>query len=446
VFEKDVFTTFTLYTAKEMSKIEKTDLDELIEHRIISADIAVAIENYYKNKVDESPSKLLLVFGILGAVLGGLGIILVFAHNWDDFSITVKCILSVVPLALGQLLCAFTLFKKPESLVWRESSAAFLFLSIGASLALIAQTYNIPGDFSSFILTWSLLGLPLIYALKSQVASLLYLIGITTYCVSYNYSNNLEHENHWYWLLLVAAFPNYYFLIKEKIKGNFTAIHHYFIVLSITICLGSLANNNDDTLIFYNYVFLFGLFYFIGKSKLFLPLKRISNSYAIIGKLGGLYLLYMASFKWMWEEILSSTYDVNRVFFGIGTVLFLALLFRLYQLWKAQQLHFEPLIQYSFLVVVILFFIDEVSRLLAVIVTNFYLLFIGIMEINRGNKENSIARMNFGILIIAVLITCRFFDTNMSFVVRGVLFILVGIGFFTLNYYMLRKKNINEKQ
>jgi uncharacterized membrane protein len=201
-----------------MSKIEKTVLEELIEHRIISAETAAAIENYYKNKEQDSPSKLLLVFGILGALLGGLGIILVFAHNWDDFSITIKCILSVLPLALGQLLCAYTLFKKPDSQMWRESSASFLFLSIGASIALIAQTYNIPGDFSSFILTWCLLGLPLVYILKSQVASLLYLIGITVFCVSKNYFGYPRYEDHWYWMLLAAILPNYYTLIKEKIN------------------------------------------------------------------------------------------------------------------------------------------------------------------------------------------------------------------------------------
>ncbi len=430
-----------------MAKIEKTVLEELIEHRIISTETAAAIENYYKNKEEDSPSKLLLVFGILGALLGGLGIILVFAHNWDDFSITVKCILSVLPLALGQLLCAYTLFKKPDSQMWRESSATFLFLSIGASIALIAQTYNIPGDFSSFMLTWCILGVPLVYILKSQVASLLYLIGITTFCVSKNYLGYPRLENHWYWLMLLAVIPNYFTLIKEKINGNFTVFHHYFIAISIAICWGSVANNNsNETLIFFNYIFLFGLYYFIGKTQLFLPLKTIANSYAVIGKLGGLYLLYMASFKWMWEEILNSTYDLFTIFFGITVVLFLGLLFRLYQLSRIKQLAIEPLIQYSFLVLVVLFFVNEVSTLFAVILTNFYLLFIGIKEINRGNKERSIARMNFGILIIAVLVTCRFFDTNMSFVVRGVLFILVGIGFFTLNYYMLRKKNSHEKQ
>ena len=213
-----------------MTKIEKTDLEELIEHRIISIDTAAAIENYYKNKADESPSKLLLVFGILGSLLGGLGIILVFAHNWDDFSIKVKCIISLVPLAVGQFLCGYVLIKKPESLVWRESSTAFLFLSIGASIALIAQTYNIPGDFSSFMLTWSLLGLPLVYILKSQIASFLYLIGITTFCVSKNYLDYPTDEDYWYWLslrgrveLLTGKFENAqstFQEVKEAIDKN----------------------------------------------------------------------------------------------------------------------------------------------------------------------------------------------------------------------------------
>jgi hypothetical protein len=72
-------------------------------------------------------------------------------------------------------------------------------------------------------------------------------------------------------------------------------------------------------------------------------------------------------------------------------------------------------------------------------------LLIGIREIQKGNEEISIARLNFGVLIIAILITCRFFDTEMSFIARGILFILVGVGFFGLNYYLLKNKKQHEK-
>jgi len=39
-----------------------------------------------------------------------------------------------------------------------------------------------------------------------------------------------------------------------------------------------------------------------------------------------------------------------------------------------------------------------------------------------------------------LLIICRFFDTNLSFVLRGLLFVLVGLGFFAMNYWMIRKR------
>jgi hypothetical protein len=73
-----------------------------------------------------------------------------------------------------------------------------------------------------------------------------------------------------------------------------------------------------------------------------------------------------------------------------------------------------------------------------------YILFLGLQEIQKGNKTNSLARLNFGILIIAVLTGCRFFDENMTFVVRGVMFIIVGFGFFALNYFLLKKRKQHE--
>jgi hypothetical protein len=39
-----------------------------------------------------------------------------------------------------------------------------------------------------------------------------------------------------------------------------------------------------------------------------------------------------------------------------------------------------------------------------------------------------------------VLIGCRFFDTDMSFVIRGLLFVGIGVGFFVMNIYMIRKR------
>jgi hypothetical protein len=69
---------------------------------------------------------------------------------------------------------------------------------------------------------------------------------------------------------------------------------------------------------------------------------------------------------------------------------------------------------------------------------------IGILTLRSGSQKEHLGLMNAGLLIIAILIICRFSDTNMSFVVRGVLFVLLGIGFFLANYRLLKKRKSEE--
>jgi uncharacterized membrane protein len=44
------------------------------------------IKQFYQQQSGKSGNRLIVVFGILGAILVGLGIILIIAHNWDDLS------------------------------------------------------------------------------------------------------------------------------------------------------------------------------------------------------------------------------------------------------------------------------------------------------------------------------------------------------------------------
>jgi uncharacterized membrane protein len=161
-------------------KVSK-DLTELVQAGVIDQLTADKISNYYATKTTSPQSKMVIVFGILGSLLVSLGIILILAHNWDDLTRTTKSIFAFIPLVIGQGLCAFSLWKKRDSTAWREASAVFLYFAIGACISLISQIYNIPGNLTSFLLTWLLLGLPLVYLLNSSSASLLYIIGITYY-------------------------------------------------------------------------------------------------------------------------------------------------------------------------------------------------------------------------------------------------------------------------
>eukprot|EP00320_Phaeocystis_rex_P001638 CAMPEP_0119066344 /NCGR_PEP_ID=MMETSP1178-20130426/8924_1 /TAXON_ID=33656 /ORGANISM="unid sp, Strain CCMP2000" /LENGTH=120 /DNA_ID=CAMNT_0007047939 /DNA_START=24 /DNA_END=383 /DNA_ORIENTATION=+ len=115
------------------------DIDELKAAGVISEETARDIHAYYHNKQEFSTNRLFMIFGVLGAILVGLGIILIIAHNWDDLSRTVKTIFAFVPLLTGQLLCVYGKFIKKDSAVWKESAPAFLCLTVAACISLVSQ-------------------------------------------------------------------------------------------------------------------------------------------------------------------------------------------------------------------------------------------------------------------------------------------------------------------
>lgn len=427
-----------------MSDKLQDNLKELLENKVISEEVASAISAYYKRTENSGSSKLFVVFGIIGAIVASLGIILVFAHNWDGMSRFSKCIVSFLPLIIGQLFCGYALFRKSDSHAWKESSASFLLFAVGATISLVAQTYNIAGDFAGFMFTWMLLCLPLVYLMKSNIVSLLYIAGITVYGVNTNYFFNSSSYDFTYWILLLGIMPHYYRLLKAE-ATNFRAIHNWFVPTSIAICLGSIScNHSNNDLLYYSYAFLFSCFYFMGKTGFFEQGKSLANGFSIIGKLGGLFMLYLGSFKFLWQDIGNEYFDFSMLTF-VSAILFLSAIALLYHNRKSKVLAVNEIFQYSFLIIGLCYPLSKGVGLIPVFICNIYLLFIGIREIQKGNEENSIARLNFGVLIIAILIFCRFFDTEMSFIIRGMLFIMVGAGFFGLNYYLLKNKKQDEK-
>ena len=96
--------------------------------------------------------------------------------------------------------------------------------------------------------------------------------------------------------------------------------------------------------------------------------------------------------------------------------------------------------QYVFMIFLIVFIVGSENAQLATVFTNIILLILGVFAIKIGADTSRFSVLNYGLLIISSTIICRFFDVDMSFVLRGILFVLVGLGFFSANYIMLKKQ------
>lgn len=422
------------------------EISNLLKEGVISAETADKINAYYAGKKNTSGNRLFLIFGILGALLVGLGIILIIAHNWDDLSRSTKTVISFFPLVLGQLWCGYYLLKKPSNSTWQESSSSFLFLAIGASISLISQTYHIQGELGSFLFTWSLLTWPMIFILRSSMASLMYLILITWYTCEVHYWTYGNVTDYYYWLLLLPVLYHVYELYRNKRVGNFRKIHDWMVPISLIICLGSVAHRYDE-IMFVSYMSLFGLFYLIGNFDYFLSQKTRNNSFLVLGSLGSMFLLLAMSFEGFWEHIRKLTFEWSELwhtgeFVSATVTTLLAGILLGYHIKKKGIMKLRPL-STLFIVFLITFIIGSYS-IIAVILVNLWVFGFGLLTVRQGAEQDHLGILNYGLLIIMALVICRFFDSDLSFVLRGLMFVTVGVGFFIANFWMLKRRRSNE--
>ena len=143
-------------------------LPELVAGGVVEAETADRIRAHYGAEPAASGRRIALtVCSILGSVLIGAGLILLLAHNWRGLPRPIRTVLAVAPLLMSQALALWVLATGRCSAAWREGVGTFLTLAVGAAIALIGQTYHIPGDPGRFLLVWMLLALPVIYLLNA---------------------------------------------------------------------------------------------------------------------------------------------------------------------------------------------------------------------------------------------------------------------------------------
>jgi hypothetical protein len=221
--------------------------------------------------------------------------------------------------------------------------------------------------------------------------------------------------------------------------------HNWFIPVSLIITLGTISNRVDE-LMYIAYFSLFGLLYLVGNLDFFNRQRPRNNGYLILGSIGTIVLLLVLSFDWFWEglrkkelflgEIIASPEFLSSVIISIlaGVIFFMQ--------------HKDKVLKdiYPIAPVFILFiitFIIGINSQISVALINLVVFAIGILTIRDGATRNHLGILNYGLLIITAFVVCRFFDTDISFVIRGILFVSVGVGFFATNYWMLKKRNAN---
>ena len=415
-----------------------SEMPTLVSDGVISEDEAKKLKAHYGDVNEINAGALTLsILSVIGGVLTIGGIILLLAHNWPDMSREIRAVVSFVPLIISFILAGYVILKKKESSAWREGVAVFWIGSVLMCMSLICQTYNMGGDFYLFWFICVILSLPVMYLLDSAVACIICLAWIV-----FGYSGWRSETPVYFWGLLAAVIPYIWYSFCKFKKSQ----RNVYLAVGITIAMIFISGLTSDSvrgLWMVSFGALFSVFYFL--SVLVDKEKFPVQVFKYTGMIGILYLSAILSCKFAWfdyssDRIFSENRDflVEHIYTWI--LMFLALLFIFKTLIKKK--YEDAAWGLACVLAFIGYFtmsMNNISYVPFTISFNAFIAGLGILMLVRGFNLKNVPRMNWGMMIIALLILMRFFDSNIDFIVKGIVFIIIGISILIFNIFLAKK-------
>ncbi|WP_018248536.1 DUF2157 domain-containing protein [Orenia marismortui] len=416
---------------KEISWLYK-ELPKLVQQDIISADTAKLIKEHYGPVTERDWKGFgLNIFSILGTILIGSGIILLLAHNWLQLTRLTRTIIIFLSLISTQIFVGWVIYND-KSRPWKEGSTTFLIFILGAAIALISQTYNLPGDFNNFILVLMLLNLPIIYLAQVTLPSFIYVLGISIWGINLN--NTMEVL--FIWPLIGLILPYYFKRFKKDLYSNSNLLLLWEVILASIIATSLSLEWDNSGLVTLSYSSYFVLIYLLGSLFMNKGDKLLEKPLQTIGLLGILIISYIQGF----EDV-----DNIEIFNAAFIDYFLAVLFFAACVFLAVKYYnsFNKLIL-SLAILPLLVIFTFLIPSLRIFIYNAYLFYLGILIIVYGIKEKKIGKANLGMLIISIQIISRFFFMfEITFLTRALIFIILGLFILASNIFL--SKNRGEK-
>lgn len=419
----------------------KIDLQELIHQGLIDEEAAERIRHYYKQKADASgSSRFLLILSLIGVVLVGLGLILIAAYNWDNFSKGVKILISFFPLLIAQVTGIYVLRKKQGQPVWSESVSLGILFALGLAISLLSQIYNIEADISGFIKWWIILSLTLPFIFQSRSASLALWIGVGWYLTSISWS---EQQSYNFFPLLVIGMLSIWYVnqCRKGEQNNLLIFHHWTIPIILTLFLFF-----NSPLICERFVIVGCLILFLGFGALafgpFSGQKYLSNGYRVAQFLGIWIIGMMLTFDFFWSDSVS-THLLSCLTSGriLLPGLLLILLGWISVLYFKKQITGQPDNMVGLgLGLIAVIFIGELNPGIAQFFSNLLVLAAASKLIYHGVTRENLIVVNLGLLAVTVWVLAWFFGHDFSFIWKGMLFIALGLMCFGINAMIIKKQ------
>ena len=390
---------------KRQYKFLEKKLAELNQNEIISEEQCTNAKNYFvkQTKADKS---LITIFMSLGFLLVSLGVITLFAINWEHIAKGMKVLISFLPLVITAIMLFYTMKKDDNKLKIYTSIVAPI--SILATNSLLSQVFHIQTEIHELFFTSLLMFMPIAFILRNYLSILVYSVGTITYALATSGSMAFAVTTTGLISLplFVYAFMNY----KNNKHDRKNSLMWSAIVCILTLLLVRIEFITPEALVIYFYlIYLITRKLFNKECTLNKLFKMVFISIALIGCISSDVVLYIPKIK-----------------FGIDTILFTFLSAIFICLTKVYK---EPKEWFTFIYICLIQYLGALENEILFILINILALVWGIYKIAIGNKTCQYKESKQGLAIILYLIFIRFMNADLTFAMKSVIFLLSGVGF-----------------
>ncbi len=419
------------------------EIEAWLRDGLIAPDLAERLRGRYPPSGRGSRSAALIGFAVLGALLLGGGIILLLAHNWSDLSRPMRTAIALAPLVAAQLLALAGALRGADGPAWREGIGVFWTLTIGAAIAMVGQIYNLSGSYDAFMLTWLLLALPVVHLLRSSLSAVLCVAGALAWTAPH--AGDLPRVLG-YWPLTLAVAP---LLLRGSRRGVFTsglALLRWALTASIFAGLGLTLVHALPGLWMVTYASLLSVLFLVDLLLLRGAPSLWHRPMRVAGTCGCALLSLMLTYEWPWRQIgwrhwraelppWQQVVDAAVALALMGGAVALSAVLRR----RIRAADAFPAI--FFLVALAGYFLTAQWEyvFLSLLLFNLFVFAYGVALLAAGVRRGSLAGVNAGMFLLAAVVALRFFDSDMSLVARGVVFVLLGAVFLSVNVFLARR-------
>lgn len=410
-------------------------------------------------------NRIKIILAIVGSLFVASGLALVFFGFWQNLSVTMQTVFSIIPLLAGQAFAVFVLLKKKNNVLWRECASLVWTVGIVSTIALIDNIYDISWVYTDYLLIDSLLIIPVMF-IMGAIAPLGFYLYMT---IHISITSNVYLSNVFASILLFAVGAVLTFLIsrnKEDVRGKIAqwittiaSIPLLIVYMFVAFDIGIFSQNLAVIFTFLISYFLCLLVLSPEKDAFKLPYKPIS----IIGLcISMLYLTVSGNYDGAELEnnllpfvlsiiaaiippiavgfIKREDFEDDKVKLGISLLPFGAII------WSYAYSIVEEFFMWRELENGMVDFVPGVYPL-TIFTGALLVLGFGGLLIYQGVKELQIFTLNMGVVtvFIQILSIYYWFAGGINILLLGILFVGFGVGLIVLNSTMLKlKKSLKE--